>query len=74
MGGRNGERNMGDQRIWYQKMGSQGSCFKGVTNNAPFQGYENGRKYGGKGCMEMERWCKGYGVEEEKACVCTKHV
>ena len=23
---------------------------------APFQGYEKKRKYGGKGCMKMERW------------------
>ena len=30
MGGRNGERNMGGQRIWYQTMGSQGTCLKGV--------------------------------------------
>ena len=26
---------------------------------APYQGYENGRKYGGKGCMKIEGWYKG---------------
>ena len=63
---------MGDQRIQYKTMGSQVPCFKGVqmphTKDRKMEENMVGKD------VWMERWCKGYCVEERKACLLPKHV
>ena len=62
--------------IWGTKGSSIGKwgAKDNVSKEWPKIPHTKDRKNGGKRCLEMERWCEGYCMEEGKECVFPKHI